>query len=225
MKALSALAKFLGLYGEFKDLIKNYGLKWNSGNVDDLIISRLTKANENDDILKWIGRIKDKLPKLDVFLDFVLASGSRYEESVKAYNLIIDLARKKRLNEYYNVEAEALEHFRFKQHFILRTKKVFISLIPKTSIQKISKQDKLTCTQINKQIQRNGFKLRFGDVREFYATYMTKWLAQPEIDFLQGRVSANVFMRNYFNPALIDDLKERVYRAIMKIPRTCPQNQ
>jgi len=44
MKALSALAKFLGAYGEFEVLIENYGLKWNGGNADDLIISRLTKT-------------------------------------------------------------------------------------------------------------------------------------------------------------------------------------
>ncbi|MDH5459542.1 MAG: hypothetical protein OEY95_06335 [Candidatus Bathyarchaeota archaeon] len=46
---------------------------------------------------------------------------------------------------------------------------------------------------------------------------MAKWLSQPEIDFLQGRVSASVFMRNYFNPALIGDLKERVFKAIEEI--------
>jgi len=49
---------------------------------------------------------------------------------------------------------------------------------------------------------------------------MTKGLSQPEIDFLQGRVSANVFMRNYFNPALIGDLKERVFEAIGKLKET-----
>ena len=43
---------------------------------------------------------------------------------------------------------------------------------------------------------------------------MTKYLSQPEIDFLQGSVSGSVFMRNYFNPALIGDLKERVFKGI-----------
>jgi hypothetical protein len=43
---------------------------------------------------------------------------------------------------------------------------------------------------------------------------MTKYLTQPEIDFLQGRISASVFMRNYFNPALIGDLKERVFKGL-----------
>jgi intergrase/recombinase len=59
--------------------------------------------------------------------------------------------------------------------------------------------------------------MRFGDLREYYATVMTKWLNQSEIDFLQGRISGSVFMRNYFNPALISDLKDRVFRGLAEI--------
>jgi hypothetical protein len=44
-----------------------------------------------------------------------------------------------------------------------------------------------------------------------------KYLKEAEIDFLQGRVSGSVFMRNYFNPALIDDLKQRVLNGIAEI--------
>jgi hypothetical protein len=63
---------------------------------------------------------------------------------------------------------------------------------------------------IYKRLQLLGLRRRFGDVREFYASYSTKHLRPPEIDFVQGRMSASVFMRNYFNPAWISDLKERV---------------
>jgi len=37
---------------------------------------------------------------------------------------------------------------------------------------------------------------------------MTKYLKESEINFLHGRVSASIFMQNYFNPAWISDLKE-----------------
>lgn len=100
MKGLSALAKFLGVYEDFKALIENYGLTWKSGNADDLIISRLTKAADTQDVFEWIGKIRSKLLRSDGFLDFILASGLRYEESVKAYNLIIDLTKEGRLNSY-----------------------------------------------------------------------------------------------------------------------------
>ena len=46
---------------------------------------------------------------------------------------------------------------------------------------------------------------------------MTKYLKDNEIDFVHGRVTSNVFMRNYFNPSLISDLKERALQAIDEI--------
>jgi intergrase/recombinase len=70
---------------------------------------------------------------------------------------------------------------------------------------------------IDNRLKRNGFKSRFGDIREYYATFMTRFLNPAEIDFLQGRVSASVFMRNYFNPALITDLKDRIFKALAEL--------
>jgi hypothetical protein len=46
---------------------------------------------------------------------------------------------------------------------------------------------------------------------------MTKYLNQSEIDFLHGRVGTSVFMQNYFNPAWISDLKQRVFQGIAEI--------
>ena len=60
-------------------------------------------------------------------------------------------------------------------------------------------------------------KSRFSDIREAHATFMTKYLRPSEIDFLHGRVSSSIFMRNYFNPALVSDLKERVFKGINEI--------
>ena len=51
--------------------------------------------------------------------------------------------------------------------------------------------------------------MRFSDIRELFASCSVKHLKQPEIDFLQGRVSTSVFMQNYFNPMWIADLKTR----------------
>lgn len=58
---------------------------------------------------------------------------------------------------------------------------------------------------------------RFSNVRELHATLVIKYLRQPEIDFIRGRVSTSVFMRNYFNPAWIGDLKERTLKASKEI--------
>ncbi|NIO38324.1 hypothetical protein GTO27_11580, partial [Candidatus Bathyarchaeota archaeon] len=166
LKALSNLAKFLGIYQEFKELMKCHGLTWKTTSSEDLIITRLNNTRKNSDILKWIRGIKRRLPELDVFLDFVLISGLRFNESVKAYNLVIDLANEDRLNEYYNAEKGVLEHIHFKEDFIRRTKKVFISFVPKIFIEKVEKQGNLSEYQILNRIKRANFRLRFGDVRE-----------------------------------------------------------
>jgi intergrase/recombinase len=218
LKALSNLAKFLGMYEDFKMLVRNYGLKWSDGKAEDLILSRIANTERNRDVIEWVRTVKLQIPKLSVFMDFIIVSGLRLEEAVRSYNLIIDLAKEGKLREYYDFETETLQHFRFKRFFIRRTKKAFISFIPKRLIEKIGKQEKLTRFQIDNWIRRdNQLKSRFSDIREYWATYMTKWLTRPEIDFLQGRVSANVFMQHYFNPALISDLKERVFNAVREI--------
>jgi len=109
-------------------------------------------------------------------MDFMAITGLRLVEAIESYNLIIKLAKEGKLNEYYNEEKEALEHFRFKEIFLRKSKKAFVSFIPKELIEK-----------------------------------------QPEIDFIHGRVTTNIFMANYFNPALICDLKERVFNAVKEI--------
>jgi intergrase/recombinase len=92
-----------------------------------------------------------------------------------------------------------------------------VSFVSKRLVNRISTGEKLTASQIYNRIKRRGFKPRFNEVREYFATYMTKFLTQSEIDFLQGRVSASVFMKHYFNPALIGDLEARVFKGIASL--------
>ena len=121
------------------------------------------------------------------------------------------------LSDYYNRSKQTLEHYKFKKTFLRKTKKAFISFVPEAMIEKLAKNPKVSEGMIHKRIERSNLKLRFGDVREAHATFLTKHLKRVEIDFLHGRVSTNVFMRNYFNPALIADLKQRALKAIAEI--------
>jgi hypothetical protein len=220
MASLSNLSKFLGVYSEWKRLVEGYGLKWSSGKSEDYLISRMAHTENNENVLEWVKQVKAKIPQLSVFMDFMILSGLRLREAVNSYNLIIDLAREGRLSEYYNFENEALEHYRFKSLFIRRSKKVFVSFIPERLVEAISKQEKLTLHQISNWVRRDKkLKSRFPELREYYATVMTKWLNQSEIDFLQGRISGSVFMRNYFNPALITDLHERVFKGLTEMEK------
>jgi hypothetical protein len=218
LKGLSALAKYLGVYEDFKAMVRNFGITWAGRNKDDVVIDRLTKVSDPQEVFKWIQKVRRARPELSDFMDLVTITGMRLVEATESYNLIIRLSRKDKLHEYYNADAGTLEHFKFKETFIRNTKKVFISFIPKDLIEKIELNTEITsANSIMKLLQRSNIQSRFGDIREANGTFLTKYLQQPEIDFLQGRVATNVFMRNYFNPALIEDLKTRALKGIQKI--------
>jgi intergrase/recombinase len=215
LKALSCLAKYLGVHEEFKLLVKNYSLKWSGRKAEDLIIDRITKVEDPNEIFNWIKQVKRVRPELSVFMDFMAATGLRLIEAVNSYNLIIKLNEEGRLEEYYDLEREVLEHFRFKEIFFRHSKKAFISFVPATLIQRISENKPLTSVvAVQNMVRKKGFKLRFSDIRETHGTLATKHLKDNEIDFLHGRVTSSVFMKNYFNPSLIEDLKTRVCRVM-----------
>jgi hypothetical protein len=217
MSALSALSKFMGIYEEWTSLRKNYGLKW-SVRSDDLIIARFTKTSNPDDLFNWIRLAKRECPDFDEFMDLMLATGLRFEEGVNCYNLIVELSKEGKLKDYYDSEREILEHFKFKDIFMRRTKKAFISFVPKELIERISENRKaLTKFAIQSRLKRRTHHVRFGDIREIHGTLLTRYLGIAEIDFLHGRVSTSVFMRNYFNPALIGDLQARALKGIQEI--------
>jgi len=125
LKALSNLSKFLGMHEDFRRFVKDYGLKWRGRSSDDLIIERLTKVGGSNEVFEWIRQVKVARPELTEFMDLVSISGLRFIEAIEGYNLIIKLDREGKLNKYYNSEREALEHFRFNNLFIRRTKKSF----------------------------------------------------------------------------------------------------
>jgi len=202
---------------EFSDCKRGHTLNQNS---EELILARMEKTRTNGNVLGWIKKVREYYPILKDFLEFILVSGLRFTEAVHSYNLIVELSRKSKIDTYYSLENQFLEHYRFKHLFIRRTKKVFISYVPKKIVSKISKNEKISAYQIGNWISRNKeLNSRFGDIREYWATFMTKFLNPAEIDYLQGRVSASVFMRNYFNPSLIEDLKERVFKGISELEK------
>jgi len=189
LKSLSALSKYLGIYEDFRKLIINYGVSWIGKSSADLLIDRLTKICNSDEVFNWIKKVKQQIPHLRTFMDFIAITGLRLNEAIDSYNLIIKLSRQNKLSEYYNEKNETLEHFKFKETFIRRTKKAFVSFIPKEFIIRITNDNSLkSYHSIKKTVQNKVGKQKFGDIREIHATYLTKYLKQPEIDFLHGRI-------------------------------------
>ena len=51
----------------------------------------------------------------------------------------------------------------------------------------IRENDRLTSPgAVQKLLQKRGLTLRFADIRENHATFMTRFLKDTEIDFLHG---------------------------------------
>ena len=219
LASLSNLAKFLGVYDYWRGLVHKYGVKWTPKEVRERqIIDRISRKRSLKEIYDWVRRVKAEVPELSDFMILLAVTGMRMIEAVESYNLIISLSKEGRLNEYYNPEMEVLEHYKFKDRFLRKSKKAFFSFAPRSIIERIAEEGKpLTRNMIQLKIKRRKLRLRFGDLREAWASIMTKYLSQPEIDFLQGRVGLSIFMQNYFNPALIRDLKDRAKKGINEI--------
>jgi len=94
-----------------------------------------------------------------LYLRFMLLSGVRAMEGVKAFNLIVELGAKYS-EEYYNKETGFLEHFRYPELFLRRSKNVYISTVPKELLDKISKSKISIEVFLCYQNERNGFVIR-----------------------------------------------------------------
>ena len=135
----------------------------------------------------------------------------RVVEAIWSWNLLAT----KGPEGYYNPETGALEHFRHEELFLRRTKKAYISFIPEELLD--APTEPLTYDTVRLRLKRAGLKLHLSDLREYWATYMTRHLTRPEIDMLQGRVGTSVFMAHYFNPNLIRDLRSRTLQGVAEI--------
>jgi len=217
MSSLSALAKYLGVYEDWRRLIHQYQLKWSGKSKDEIVIARLTKVKNPEEVFEWIKAVKKARPDYEAFMDFIAITGLRFVEAVTSYNLIRKLEKEGKLSEYYDSDKEVLEHYKFKDLFLRKAKKVFVSFVPREVIQRIIENGKLGRSGIQTAVKRLGLPLRFGDVREVHNTIMSKYLSEAEINFIAGRISGSVFMTNYFNPKWITDLKQRVFKGISEI--------
>ena len=151
-----------------------------------------------------------KIAEITNLIDLMVATGLRLIEAIECYRLIITLNKHGTLGSYYNSERQIFEHFRFKSVFIRNSKKVFISFVPQRIVDIIGKiEHPITYDRVQKLAEYHLKKLRFADLRELYASLSVKNLRESEIDFLQGRISSRVFLRNYFNPQFITDLQAR----------------
>jgi intergrase/recombinase len=215
LKSLIALSKYLGIYKRFKLRVASYGIKWE---YQDSLEAFLRITEPKEEIVEWF---KACLRVLDedktTFLTFLAVSGLRKGEAINSFNLIIKLSQKGKLNDYYNKELQALEHFRFGKLFLRGSKNVFFSFIPSQLIEKITKCKPISETTLKRHLKRNSLKSRLNELRDYFATFMVyNGLIREEADLLQGRIGKSIFMRHYFSPA-IKNLRDRTLKAIKEM--------
>jgi intergrase/recombinase len=197
VKALIALSKFQGKYLEFKERLKQHGIKWLK--PDNLTAFLNILNNRQDDLAEWYRYTQNILDeRYRLFLRFVLLSGLRKGEAFKSHNMIVELARQNRLSEYYDIRSSILQHFKFNHDFLRRTKNVYISILPNTLIHQIANSEPVTYASIHKFLERRHTKLRLRELRSYYATYLRKHgIISELVDLIQGRIGKDVFIRHY----------------------------
>ena len=197
MEAIVTLSKYLGCYDTWKSIRDRYQLKWST---DDSLKTFTTLFNDDNNYSAMIAWLKDtcsKIPKSYAnILIFNVLTGLRPDEACRSLNLIHTQA-----SNYLNRQTMMLEHFRYPEIFIRRTKKAFISVVTDATIEYSKKSGDHTYSALRHAVINRGLQMHMAYCRKIFATYLrTNGIYQETIDLLQGRLPQTLFAKHYFRP-------------------------
>jgi hypothetical protein len=223
MKALATLSKYLGCYDKWKNIVQRYQLKWS--NEDSLktfenIIGNNNNKESYNSMIEWLKNCRAKLPPSYAnILLFNTLTGLRPDEACKSIILL-----QKEDGNYLRKDLMILEHFKYPEIFIRRTKKAFISIMT-DSILELAKQASSNCgyNALRLAVKRKGLDMNMSYCRKIFATHLrTNGIEQEIIDLLQGRTPKSVFVRHYFRP---DFNQQRIQNLITLLCNTLMTSQ
>jgi len=150
-------------------------------------------------MLTWIKKAYSKLPReYGNILLYCTLTGLRPDEACKSIELIHN-----DLHNYFNKETMTIEHFRYPEIFIRRTKKAFFSVMTKNVLRVAHQCGNYNYTDIKRVTKSYGIEMRMSYCRKIFATYLrTKGIETETIDLLQGRTPRSIFAKHYFRPDL-----------------------
>jgi len=221
MSSLSNLSKYMGIYDVWKQTIRNYGLKWeNSSNLETFLSILNTNLDETE---TWLKQVVKRLPKeYAVVLVFDALTGLRPNVAVASCKLISDLSEKNELNAYLDRELMMLQHFKFPELFLRKSKNAYISFVTSELLEMvIETTPRIKYTALDTKIGRLGCNTQTKQLRKIFATRLRNSLPQELVDLLQGRISQTVFMKFYYKPLLLDT-QQKTIKALQSIPRRTP---
>ena len=176
-----------------------------------------------------IDRVKEMIHVLPVALATVVKhsvlTGLRPIEACESVRLLLNFSNDVNIHhktkeeiQYYNPQTQMLEHFRFPEIFIRRTKKAFISYITKNQLSGIATlgSSTPTYTAIRKACEHRHIRMDMHLCRKIHASWLHQsGITSEAVDFLQGRVSPSVFSRHYLTPD--SSLRSRVLDALDRL--------
>ena len=216
MSSLSNLSKYLGVYDQWKQTIRNYGLKWENITSLETFLSILNSNLEEAEI--WLKQVIKKLPSdYSTVLIFDVLTGLRPSEAAMSCKLITDLSNMNKLDLYLDKDLMMLQHFRFPDLFLRKSKNAYISFITPELLQLVLEtKPSMKYSAIDTMIGRQGFNTKTKQLRKIYATRLRNDLPQELVDLLQGRISQTVFMKFYYKP-LLKDIQQKTIRALQTL--------
>jgi hypothetical protein len=210
MKALSSLSKFSGRHDFWKQTIKKYNLLWSTGDNSLSIFNKIVNETSYSDMLKWIKNVISEVTEAQANLFiFNTLTGLRPIEVSTCIALLHS-----NLESYWNREKGILEHYKFPNEFIRRTKKVFVSVVDNSLIELAKNCPvNISYNALKLMLKRKGLDMNMYYCRKVFATYLRDEGVAPEIiDLLQGRISSSVFVRHYYRPdsSKFDEIRQKL---------------
>jgi intergrase/recombinase len=216
MSSLSNLSKYIGIYDRWKQIIRNHGLKWENTTSLETFLSILNSNIEQTET--WLKQVIQKLPKeYATVLVFNVLTGLRPSEAATSCNLITELSENQNLPRYLDKELMMLQHFRFPEMFLRKSKNAYISFITPQLLDLILEtKPRIKYSAIDTKIGREGFNTQTKQLRKLFATRLRTSLPQELVDLLQGRVSQTVFMKFYYRP-LLEDARNKTLTSLQPL--------
>jgi hypothetical protein len=217
MEALTALSKYNGSYDRWQQIRKCYSLKWTNGNESLQSLQRFFNPDLSlDHMIQKVKEMICVLPRpFGTVIKFACLTGLRPSECVESVKLL----NSEGANCYYNPEQQRLEHFRFPEIFIRRTKVAYISIITKEQLSGIGILGSRTPTysSVRHKLNRMGLSMNMNYCRKIFSSYLRQHagIESEIIDLLQGRVGKSIFIRHYYTPSL--SYRDKVIDAVTKL--------
>jgi Archaeal phage integrase len=179
-------------------IINRYQLKWSVEDTVETFNDVMMNDNCNyNSMIEWLKNCCSKLSSsYSNILLFNTLTGLRPDEACKAIQLI-----QKEEDNYVRKDLMILEHYKFPDIFIRRTKKAYITILTDSILELAKQASNCGYNALRLAVKRKKLDMNMNFCRKIFATFLrTHGVEQEIIDLLQGRAPRSVFARHYFRP-------------------------